>query len=463
MNILSSVEIDELLRNRDERMHIVDVATEVRKKQLKAKTPEEFDAISIPRIFPFNYQEVFVERTSSRNMPEFAQDVMMDMFCRGLAMQREEGSVYARYGNLGAVGVIDLYRGELMDYGSQCTSTLGRYIKVRNKDDEFTSKAVDFFIEQMRIYCFCEFLSIFKQVSDFQIATPLRHIIAQHYGLKTQFLDLTDDLKVALFFACCKHIGNNKYRPITKDDLADLGNYGVLYHGLKSNREHMIGYQPFTRCHNQRGYYIDTSSERPCWDFELSSTSFTKSLFERTPELSRKLYDEFNGGKDLFPEDSLFSQSETIDGLMKNNKFPRRVFDKCVEILNNYLKEYERNNLLESHNDEKTANKMDAAFLEKAVSKKGIMIVDDGVLIPMSRESIDALESCNRQWDINKFIEREGIITWGRGVIPSDNGGFWLSRTPCGGVFTTQEEQDKTSRAVSLSPNQKQMMDSLKD
>jgi hypothetical protein len=55
----------------------------------------------------------------------------------------------------------------------------------------------------------------------------LGYIIAQHFGLQTQYLDLTDDIDVALFFTCCKHIKNNIYKPITSDDLDEYGKYTI--------------------------------------------------------------------------------------------------------------------------------------------------------------------------------------------------------------------------------------------
>ena len=62
------------------------------------------------------------------------------------------------------------------------------------------------------------------------------HALAQHYGIKTPLMDITSDLKTALFFACCKYEGH-QWRPMEKRDFVYTqdgarekdSRYGVLY------------------------------------------------------------------------------------------------------------------------------------------------------------------------------------------------------------------------------------------
>ena len=100
--------------------------------------------------------------------------------------------------------------------------------------------------------------------------------LAQHYGFRTEMIDITNDLKTALFFGCCKYI-NGKWKPLEKKDIEERysrkgtidSRYGVLYitrteimdmQYLLSNEDWdnivPIGYQPFMRCSKQHGFML---------------------------------------------------------------------------------------------------------------------------------------------------------------------------------------------------------------
>lgn len=417
MNIIQPEELEQIIRVRDIGIARVDAATQTRKKQLNAKTDEEYNNILIPRLYPFNSESVFVDCIQSKQEErKFHEDFLLDMYCRGYTMNIN-GYIVSKYGNLGTVALSDLYRGEIRDYGNQCTSTLGRIIKSEKLED----KIIEFFIGQMRILCFFSFLTLFRQFTDFKIGTPMAHIIAQHYGLNTQFLDLTDDVKVALFFACCKHIGNNKYRPIDKNDLSEIGEYAVLYHGIEDETTQIIGYQPFTRCYKQRGYFIDTASSIPCWSYSLTNTdNFTKSIFKRTPELSKRIFDEFDEGDALFPKDSLFYFDQEISQIMKINRFPEQIFCQTYDIITSYLETYKNNNLI------------DGAMLtlitkdwirEKLIDRK--IEFNDRMELPPRK--IDVIKELNRKWNPAQYKIDEDIIAWGRETIRFEDG-FYISK-----------------------------------
>lgn len=116
-----------------------------------------------------------------------------------------------------------------MDYGKTSGySTLGRKILLENYCSG-EEKYLHYFMQSIKICLLHSFLMNFKQYSEFPFGTPMNVAIAQHYGMDTYYLDFTDDVKVVLFFASCKHTKENVYEPITEADLSYIGRYGVLY------------------------------------------------------------------------------------------------------------------------------------------------------------------------------------------------------------------------------------------
>lgn len=66
----------------------------------------------------------------------------------------------------------------------------------------------------------------FRNITESK-ASPFYDAIAQHYGFNTNLLNITSDLNVALFFACCRY-ENNKWRPLTEKECKN-NKYSVLY------------------------------------------------------------------------------------------------------------------------------------------------------------------------------------------------------------------------------------------
>jgi len=91
------------------------------------------------------------------------------------------------------------YRGENQLY-SESVPTLLRNLKKYNstKDKEFYRMVAD-----MRIAEFKAFLEKFDHVKNWNYSDVLYEALAQHYGLETGWLDITNDFNVALFFATC--------------------------------------------------------------------------------------------------------------------------------------------------------------------------------------------------------------------------------------------------------------------
>ena len=385
-NYISTSLLEQLLIDRDYSIRRIKHATEMRRKQRLAQ-----------------YGEIIAYPDEFQKYGKLA-DAFMEPYVSGVTLDLQ-GSVRCQYGAIGAPASFLsplLYRGEIKDYGnSSGYSTLGRKIAFGD-DKHVESKCIHFFKEQIKKIMFTGFLTHFRQFHEFPFGKPLDGVLAQHYGLDTQFIDLTDDLKVALFFACCKYIGNNKYRPITQDDITEIGTYGVIFCG-RNNFANVIGYQPFCRCHRQRGYYIDSSAVYPCWDYCLSEENgFTKYYFERTPELSQRIFTEFEEGRKIFPEDDLSPFLDVIDRIKNTNEIPIGAFDCAYAVCKLYFEEYKKNNVIQ---DDLYAVLLDRKALMEKLQGDGLIFCEQ---LSISGNNF-LLESVNEKWSPEEFAKAEGM------------------------------------------------------
>lgn len=157
--------------------------------------------------------------------------------------------------------------------------------------------------------------------------------LAQHYGLKTEVLDLTSNLDVALFFATCKYDKNTD----TYDYYHDKGEHeGVLYvfDPIRDNEpspplyfdKYMhgnitpIGLQAFPRPGAQFGYalHIGKGGSTKSWMYRFTFTS----------EESKHYYDMFQKGESLWIKDKLIEKTKQIVG---QTTFSYSVFKEAFE------------------------------------------------------------------------------------------------------------------------------------
>lgn len=389
--VVPSVLLEKLMQERDQKIRRIKQATETMHRLQEAKTIDEYNAVQIPAEF--------------RVFGKYAATVM-GSYVSGFAMADEDGTPRCYYGNMGAPASIlfpTLYRGELSDYGSTSGySLLGRIIRSCHHEMDVESKYTFFFIEQIKRMVFLGFLNAFRQYREFPFGEPMDGPIAQHYGLNTQFIDLTDDLKVALFFASCKHMGDSQYRPIREEELDELGKYGVLYEGTHSWAK-AIGYQPFCRCHRQRGYCIDTAGAVPCWEYSLNpGTGFQKYYFERTVELSERLCAEFNGGRKLFPNDGLIPFSKAIQQIRNMKKIPFRAFKLAHRAICGYLEANYRNKKI---SDTMYNAMLKQEYWEERLKKAGYNFCEQ---IELNADP-ELIRKLNEQWNPYEYAQKEGI------------------------------------------------------
>lgn len=389
-SIIYSDLLEEMISDRDRSIERIRLATEIRKRQLAAKNETEYNNIPIP-------DEFLIFKHEPRSA--------MHYYVSGYTLADMDGKPRCRYGAMGAPSSVllpILYRGELCDYGETAGySSLGRFIRKQSNCKCDENRYIELLVSQMRQFCFHSFLTSFHQYTKFPFGTPLAGIIAQHYGLDTPYLDLTDDIRVALFFASCKHMGNNIYRPIEETDLYELGKYGVLYIGM-GNPEHtpIIGYQPFCRCHRQRGFYYDTNIVSPCWKHSIDCDKF---YFNRTPELSHRLYEYFDGGKYLFPDDGLSIFEDEIKQIRHMKIFPNVAFDLALEIFNRYIRHYLQDSLADSELLDRFQNK---DYILKALKRQGYELCSQLLIYT---DKVETIATLNSVWNPIEFAEKEGI------------------------------------------------------
>lgn len=266
-------------------------------------------------------------------------------------------------------------RGESKIYPST-KSTWDRFIPQNERE-----RSVYAFIECMRLSELSMLFSKLKAVECSKRSEFNFSAVAQHYGFKTNFLDITNRLRIALFFACCIKEKDKPWRPLNKHDfiLTDFadGRYGVLFirdrFGCGTNLVMPIGYQPFLRCHSQYGYFIPMRSE---WDLQDTASGFTMLCFKHDEKFCRYIFDLNEEGRLIYPDDTDSIFIPSFDKVRETNIFSREVFDIIYrhrsEIPFPFSKGYTKEMIIKELGD--------------------IKIIDDELIL---RCDIDAI---NRQW-----------------------------------------------------------------
>jgi hypothetical protein len=148
-------------------------------------------------------------------------------------------------------GKLTLYRGE-NHYFKECVANIYRDRSLEKEDD-----LMEIAVDRIKISDFKQILLHFPQIKkaisdkyyvDFKA-------IAQHYGLRTSYIDLTSDIATGLFFASTINIDSHSYKPITNG-------YGYLrgyvIKDLDNNMKmRSIGLQPFLRPTRQDAFVYE--------------------------------------------------------------------------------------------------------------------------------------------------------------------------------------------------------------
>lgn len=196
----------------------------------------------------------------------------------------------------------------------------------------------------------CFFLNQFDAVQKWSPSCVNYHALAQHYGIMTPLLDITSDLKTALFFACCKY-ENQQWRPMAKRDFVYKqdgtrkkdARYGVLYRApteiidmkwALTNDEAVtdliapIGYQPFMRCSAQHGYMLYVRDET--YDL-LEAPLFDKFRIEHDEDFCRWIFDEMNCGTRVYPQDDIPKIESYMEKIRNTHIISQATFENLMK------------------------------------------------------------------------------------------------------------------------------------
>lgn len=350
------------------------------------------------------YNQVKNSFDSNLQLVSLIGEVLSDMFHNGLllefpyvgiAMTQQKGQYY--------------YRGENAFYNS---SKPGIY---RQNADRKKTKWIHELVYVLRQYECWNLLEQFDAVKYWELSSVNYLALSQHYGLKTKMMDVTSDLKTALFFACCKWGNDKKWHPLTNDEIKEINSrkyvsglggdsrYGIIYrcpteiNDMKwalcdektgFNIITPIGYQPFMRCSQQHGYMLIADSEE--YDM-MKDPLFDKFKVRLDEDLCMWIYEEMNKGNAIYPNSDIPNIEEYITYINNQNYFSEKIFQTVVEEAK-----------LNYNSEEK---------LRKILKGYGYYIIPN--ISYLSNEELDII---NRKYNVNTAYSKNGAKSVARPI-----------------------------------------------
>ncbi|MFW5891164.1 MAG: hypothetical protein ACOCUI_03000 [bacterium] len=120
----------------------------------------------------------------------------------------------------------------------------------------------------------------------------------------------------------------------------------------------------------------------------VENNGFEKLYFKRTPEFAAEIYELFDGGRELFHDQSMELLSYVIDQIKGADSFTENTFNRAFDI---FAQRY---------------------FKEQLKAKLGAAGIQIGA---PAYEISDVLKAeVDAAWDINEFVDQEGLAVGGR-------------------------------------------------
>ncbi len=257
----------------------------------------------------------------------------------------------------------NFYRGENAFYGQSRPSLY------RNISEDPQEAAMQRLIGFVKISEFSLWINKLECVKHWPGDT-FHGAIAQHYGIPTNGMDITSDLKVALFFACCTYDKErHSWRPLRKEEfekadarpsVARLGGdsrYGILFSAPADisflSREvddpalHFacptpVGYQPFMRCAAQSAYIIEAGEPYDLY----RDVTFSKHKFELSEEICQWIYHEMHQGVDIYPREGITDFEACIEMIQNSKVYTTEALKLTLNFYNFNSTEVEARKLL---------------------------------------------------------------------------------------------------------------------
>ena len=279
----------------------------------------------------FTLQEVMEKIYASKLKRDYLHE--MTPVNSDLLRQMGDGSFEAVYTGRGEekclipeVGTLHfLYRGQNKEF-VPCLPSI-----YRNNPSE-----AQIFVDRMRFISFKHLLASHPVVSSFFRKHNFKinaEGLAQHYGIRTEILDLTSSLDVALFFAVCKYnsiTDHYEYFDDGKEHDAILYVFSPVLDNEPSASIHSdeylnhnitpIGLQAFPRPGAQQGYSlrIGRGESVKAWMYRFTFTC----------EESKHFFDMFEAGDRVWIKDYLIDKTKII---ATQTRFSYTTFDETFE------------------------------------------------------------------------------------------------------------------------------------
>jgi len=241
------------------------------------------------------------------------------------------------------------FRGENA-YNVQCQPSLYRRLP-----NDSAAAELHIIIGNLRMVEFSLWLNSISFIQKWPFGDVFHGAIAQHYGILTNGLDVTSDIKAAIFFACCRY-ENGSWRPLRpteyyhKDSREEVvrrsgdSRYGILFampadisnmsravniSMLKLTGVTPIGFQPFMRCSIQSGYIIEAGRSYDLY----KDLSFSKHKFRLSEDICEWIFNETDKGKKIYPNELFGTIEDIIETIKELNVFSKDAFEITIKNL----------------------------------------------------------------------------------------------------------------------------------